>query len=201
MSRPEIKLLFDRLFKKAIEIQRSKIGIFSLSCIPDSELMWSHYASSHSGYMLHFQINIADYYADLSLKNIGVPVPVVYKGKRENWNLGTYYNDREKHVYNLVRFKSSAWKYECELRLLNVNNWGFIKTPGNWLKSIVIGLNATSELKSKLKDIGKALKIQVFRALMNKSQYKIDIPDLEINGDIGNKHYNEIINSNIFELE
>lgn len=201
VSRPEIKLLFDKLFKEAIEIQRSKIGVFSLTCIPDSELMWSHYASSHSGYMLHFQINITEYYSDLSLKNIGIPVPVIYKGKRDDWNLGTYYNNREKHVYNLVRFKSNAWEYECELRLLNVNNWGFIKTPANWLKSIVIGLNTKSELRSKLRSIGKVLNIPVFRALMNKCQYKIDIPGLEINGDIGNKHYKEIINSKIFELK
>jgi hypothetical protein len=52
--RPEIKQLFCDLFKKALNIQRSKIGVFSLSFIPDSELMWSHYGESHTGYMLHF---------------------------------------------------------------------------------------------------------------------------------------------------
>jgi hypothetical protein len=131
MPRSEIKLLFEKLFKEAIELQRSKIGVFSLSCIPDSELMWSHYASSHSGYMLHFKINIAEYFTDSSLNNTGIPIPVIYKKIRENWNLCTYYNKSDKHIYNLVSYKSNAWKYECEIRLLNVNKCGFIKTPKN----------------------------------------------------------------------
>lgn len=201
MPRSEIKMLFENLFKEAVELQRSKVGVFSLSCIPDSELMWSHYASSHSGYMLHFKINITDYYADPSLQNTGIPVPVIYKEKRDNWNLETYYINSDKHIYNLVRYKSNSWEYECELRLLNIKKWGFIKTPDNWLKSIVIGLNTKSRLESKLRRIGKSLNIPVFKASMNKSQYKIDIPGLEMDGDIGNKHYMEIINSKIFELK
>jgi len=198
--RTEIKLQFDKLFKEAIEKQRSKIGVFSLSFIPDSELMWSHYASSHSGYMLHFQINITQSCADLSLKNTGVLLPVKYIDKRTIWNLRTYYNNREKHIIDLVRFKSNAWEYECELRLLNINKWGFIKTPCNWLKSIVIGMDTESELRSKLENIGKELNASVFSALMNKKEYKIDIPGLEIDGNDGKNRYKEIINSKIFEL-
>lgn len=196
----EIQLRLGKIFKGSIEKRRSKIGVFCLSFIPDSELMWSHYASSHSGYMLHFQIDIAQCYADLSLKNIGRPFPVMYRDKREIWNLKTYSNNKTNHLYNLIRFKSNAWEYECELRFLNINKWGFIKTPCNWLKAIVIGLNAESELQSKLENIGKELNVSVFLASMNKKEYKIDIPGLEIDGNDGRNCYKEIINSKIFEL-
>lgn len=200
LPRSEIKQLFDKLFKEAFEKQRSKIGVFSLSFIPDSELMWSHYADSHFGYMLHFQIDLALYYVDSSLKKVGIPIPMIYKGKREVWNLGNYYKNRENHVYDLVRFKSSAWEYECEVRLLNVDEYGFIKTPSNWLKSIIIGINTDGKLQEKLKQIGNELNVSVFSSVINKKEYKIDIPGLGVDGNDGKIHYKKLIDSKIFEL-
>jgi hypothetical protein len=201
LTRNQIKQSFDKYFKEAFERPRSKIGLFSLSFIPDCELMWSHYASSHSGYMLHFQIDIAQYFVDSSLKNVGLPVPVEYRDKREVWDLANYFTDRTAHMYDLIRFKSKAWTYEYELRLFHENRCGFIKTPNNWLKSIVIGIDAEDELKNNLKRIGNELDISVFLSLMNKKEYKIDIPGLEINGNDGRTSYNEVINSKIFELK
>jgi hypothetical protein len=158
LTRTEITQLLVKHFEDGYEGLRLKIGVFSLSFIPDSELMWSHYSSSHSGYMLHFQIDIDQYYADLGLENVGIPVPVIYRDKREVWDLANYYTNRLHYAYDLIRFKSNAWAYECELRLLNTDKYGFIKTPSNWLKSIVIGINTDSELRDKLKNIGNELK-------------------------------------------
>ena len=69
LTRTETQQRFVNLFKEGYEGLRSKIGVFSLSFIPDSELMWSHYAPSHSGYVLHFQIAPTTYYIDPSLKS------------------------------------------------------------------------------------------------------------------------------------
>ncbi len=201
LTRNQIKQQFDKYFKEAFEKPRSKIGLFSLSFIPDCELMWSHYASSHSGYMLHFQIDIDQYFADSSLKNVGLPIPVKYRDKREVWNLANYFTDRTSYMYNLIRFKSKAWAYECELRLFHENRCGFIKIPSNWLKAIVIGIDMDDELQDKLRNIGDELNIPVLSSVMNEKEYKIDIPGLEINGIDGRTHYNEVINSKIFELK
>ncbi|MCP4373914.1 MAG: DUF2971 domain-containing protein [Deltaproteobacteria bacterium] len=201
LPRTEIKRRVEELFKVALERLRSRIGVFSLSFIPDSELMWSHYASSHFGYMLHFQIDIAHYKADSSLMNVGIPIPVIYRDKMEVWNLANYETNRLRHYYDLVRFKSNAWAYECELRLLNTDKFGFIKTPGNWLKSIVIGINTDSELRDKLEDIGNTLKVSVLSSKMNKKEYKIDIPGLKINGNDGRTCYKDVINSKEFNLD
>lgn len=201
LTRNQIKQLFVKYFEEAFEKTRSRIGLFSLSFIPDCELMWSHYASSHSGYMLHFQIDIAQCLVDSSLKNVGFPIPVKYRDKREVWDLPDYFADRASHMYNLIRFKSKAWAYECELRLFHENRCGFIKTPSNWLKSIVIGIDMDDELQDKLRSIGDELNIPVLSSVMNEKEYKIDIPGLEINGIDGRTHYNEVINSKIFELK
>lgn len=198
--RSEIKQLFYDLFKEALRIQRSKIGIFSLLFIPDSELMWSHYGKSHTGYMLHFQIDMSRSMNDSSLKDVIYFMPVVYKKERELWSLVDYYKDREKHVYDLVGLKSSAWEYEHEFRLLNVNKYGFVKIPDNWLKSIVVGLNASGELREKLKDIGERLNVPVFHSIMNKKEYKIDIPGFSVTGEDGKRLYKKILESKFFEF-
>jgi len=127
-------------------------------------------------------------------------MPVIYKKERDFWGLVDYYKDRNKYIYDLVRFKSSAWAYEYEFRLLNVNKYGFIKIPDNWLKSIVVGLNASDDLKEKLEGIGKRLNVPVFHSIMNKKEYKIDIPGLGITGEDGERLYEKIVKSKIFEF-
>jgi hypothetical protein len=199
-TRNQTKQLFYKHFNEVFEKPRSKIGIFSLSFIPDCELMWSHYASSHTGYMLHFQIDPNQYFSDSSLKDVGIPTPVLYREKREIWKIENYFADKIRHFNDLIRFKSKAWEYECELRLLNVDKYGFIKTPSNWLKSIVIGIDTDSKLQDKLKDIGNALNIPVLSSKMNEKEYKIDIPGLEINGNDGRTSYKKEINSRKYEL-
>ncbi len=199
LTRAEKKQLFVKYFENALEEQRSKIGVFSLSFIPDSELMWSHYASSHSGYMLHFQIDLKKYYIDPSRNEIN-PIPVIYRSTREVLNLEDYYAEKKKYLYDIIRYKSIAWNYECELRFLSLDNSGFIKEPSNWLKSIVTGINTDSGLREKLKNIGNSLNVPVLSSLMNKKEYKIDIPGLKINGNDGRAQYKEVINLKNFSL-
>ena len=201
LSRGEIRDKYRLLFEEALENIRRKIGIFSLSFIPDSELMWSHYASSHAGYMLHFQILITDYFTNTVLKDTGIPIPVIYKKKRPSLNIATYYSNREKHIYDLIRFKSEAWSYENELRLMNESKFGFIDTPVTWLKSITVGLAAKNEFKETLKNIGNKMNIPVFFAHINEENYQIDIPGLDINGIAGRSSYNNLIASKALELK
>lgn len=200
LPRPIVKEKFKKIFEEAIERRRSGIGVFSTSCIPDSELLWSHYGLGHKGYMLYFEINLEEYYTNPSVKETGVPIPVIYTNKRPKWNLATYYSSREKHIYDLIKYKSSAWEYEYEIRLLNNNRYGFITIPDSWLKSIIIGLDSDIELRDRLTNAGKDLDIPVYFAEMDSSEFRVNIPEFEINGICGMKHYNEIVSSNILKL-
>ncbi len=199
-SRKKISEHLASEFERSYEGLRSKIGIFSLSFIPDSELMWSHYASGHTGYMLHFQIDITTSYIDPSSKNEIVSVPVVYENERRAWSLKDYHNIREERSYDLIRYKSKAWEYECEHRLLNTYKWGFIKTPSNWLKSIVIGISTEIGLRGELEGIGKSLNVPVLSAKMDSTEYKIDIPRLDIDGVDGRRDYEKVKKMETFNL-
>ena len=201
LSRGEIREKYRLLFEKALENIRQKIGVFSLSFIPDSELMWSHYASSHSGYMLHFQIVLDEYFKNPVLKETGIPIPVIYKKTRPTLNIATYYSNRERHIYDLIRFKSEAWNYEKELRLMNENKYGFIDIPTTWLQSITVGLAAKNEFKETLKSIGKKMNIPVFFAHIHEANYQIEIPGLGINGTDGRSGYKDLVASKILEIK
>jgi hypothetical protein len=200
MSSDEISQWLVENFKESYEKLRSLMGVFSLSFIPDSELMWSHYASSHFGYMLHFQIDLDAFKTGSRIEGVGLPIPVIYSNEKEVWDLEDYDDVRKRYAYDLIRYKSEAWKYECELRLLNTDRWGFIKTPSNWIKSIVIGINIEDKLRGELEDIGKSIKIPVLSAKMNEREYKVDIPNLQINGEDGRRCYEEVIKSEEFRI-
>lgn len=201
LNRAEIREKYKNLFEEALENIRRKIGVFSLSLIPDSELMWAHYASSHSGYMLHFQLVLEDYFVNPVFKDTGIPIPVIYKKQRPTLNIASYYSNCERHIYDLIRYKSETWKYEHELRLLNETKYGFIDIPKSWLISITVGLAAENELKGKLKSIGRGLNIPVFIANIHEDNYQIEIPGLDVNGIDGRRKYEELVASKMLELK
>ena len=72
--------------------------------------------------------------------------------------------------------------------------------PRNWLKSIVIGLDTSSGLREKLREIGGKLDVPVLSAVMNKTSYKIDIPGLAFDGSKGESCFKKLITSKVFEL-
>lgn len=75
------------MFEDALKEKKKEIGVFSLSFVPDSELLLSHYSVSHTGYMTHFQILTEEYITNPKLEDIGIQIPVVYQKRRQKWDL------------------------------------------------------------------------------------------------------------------
>jgi Protein of unknown function (DUF2971) len=110
--------------------QVNKLGILSLSEVPDDILMWAHYASSHTGFCLKFEaskyapffgyaqrVNYADEYQ-----------PIVRLG------------DNYAMVDRIVLTKSSHWSYEREWRIINHDSGpGVRKFPPDLLVGVIFG--------------------------------------------------------------
>lgn len=189
--RKDLKNAVIDMYKAGFEVIRSSIGVYCLSCIPDSELMWSHYADSHKGYMLHFQIDYGEY-MNLSMnQQIGLPTAVMYKDKLEPLNLREYMDNPLDGLERLIKNKSSVWDYECEIRIVNPHKSGFIKLPTGWLKSIVCGINIDPKLRDKLTSIASLRNLKVYNASMNDQDYKVDIPNFHFDGKSGRKQFKE----------
>ena len=102
--------------EKALVRQKSSMGITCLSEVPDSLLMWSHYANNHRGFCVAYSL------FELNQKLKFSAVPVIYT--KERVCLQSIPLDQEainKETMNLffqsLTSKSPEWSYEKEWRL------------------------------------------------------------------------------------
>jgi hypothetical protein len=91
-----------------------EIGVLCLSEVPDSLLMWSHYASSHTGFILEFNAHHDWFHERRSPdeQEYGNLRRVLYREARPSGSLHTLHEDE------LFFVKSGHWAYEREWRML-----------------------------------------------------------------------------------
>ena len=108
---------------------------FRIGCLATSyknNLMWSHYANSHSGFCLEFDFSGTDSYTMEQL-----PLPIVYSNKRPliSWkpmidNTPENVLDGNRQIIKGLLTKDSAWEYENEWRILIKGDANpFLKMP------------------------------------------------------------------------
>lgn len=133
------------------------IGVLSLSEVPDSLLMWSHYAVSHTGFVLGFD-PWHPYFNEVKgpkdeFRHLR---RVVYRETRPQGAMIAM------DGVDMFLVKSGHWTYEREwrvLRPLKDANLTFPATPfpihlfefpANALKELIIGARASEEMKANL---------------------------------------------------
>ena len=149
---PSLKHIFNystEQVKNFINLQRKKLlddfAFCSLSETFDDILMWSHYASSHTGFVVefefdeseidyHFQkINYIDYLPELDISKIGE----FMSGKDEN--LRYFFED--------LSLKSTAWTKENEWRIWRSQPC-YYHYQGKNIKNVYFGVNSSMETKA-----------------------------------------------------
>ena len=105
---------------------RFRIACFSQT--PYSMLMWSHYANSHKGFCIEYEIPIYSENTETIFHNL---YPVIYTDIRKdlsqlsiNWNsLGNITDDELCDFYKYCLLsKSLDWKYQQEIRLISCDD-------------------------------------------------------------------------------
>lgn len=94
------------------ESVNSTFGIFSLSAVSDSILMWSHYSDSHRGFCVGFD-------SDILYQLSGHFRKVIYDDVFPEVGL---LDDSLDGFLKLFITKSTDWSYEKEYRILKVNS-------------------------------------------------------------------------------
>lgn len=123
--------------------------IYSLSSIPDNNLMWSHYSEGHTGICLEF---------DASTEIFGGAMKVEYFGSRPE--LDFLEQNNGVLLRHAVLMKSEDWKYEGEYRIvakeprefdmLNVVNGKFV-FPEQLLKSVILGCRTDKKTEMEIR--------------------------------------------------
>jgi len=150
-------------------------GIICFSENISDPVIWSHYADSHSGIALGFDILQDD-----------CLWPMFYPEERPTIDVGNFPTMTGGEAKNMVRrilsAKAPSWEYEKEQRVFvdlasarfdGVNH--FHRIPTNCLKHVVLGINCTvtdEEVVSKLK-IGRLEGVSVLRARRCLTRFKV----------------------------
>lgn len=139
--------------------------------------MWSHYASSHTGICLEFEIDRGGFlYQNL--------LPVQYKTKYPSIKLSNY-NSEKRNLFTMhqhaICTKSYLWEYEHEWRAIVDTGAGLYPFDKKHLRKIIFGVNTAPETIEKVKEALQAngyTKTTLMRAYMRPASFGLDIKPL-----------------------
>ncbi len=152
----------DKMMKK-----RSEVGIYSLSSSYKHELLWAHYAYSHKGFCIQYNLDL------LIKRNIYQTlhfVPVTYRDKPPDLtalDISTIKNVFKK----IVGTKSTPWNYEKEIRIITdkigENDYDYSAVTG-----IYFGLRMPDEYKEKMMNLLKGRGIKYYQMFLKDRSYQ-----------------------------
>jgi len=155
------------------------IGICCLSKVPDSILMWSHYANHHKGVVVEFD-TFQDRYTELhDVEKTLLGYPIFYQDQMPKISVRNG-QDGFLAVKSSILTKSLSWKYENEVRVLSTHlGPGIHNFDHSLISRIIAGVKMTpSDYLDLVERVNKAnsakgLSIQVVKAKMSKNNYEV----------------------------
>ena len=153
----------------------SIIGLFSLSKVNDNILMWSHYSSNHSGFVVALKTEslINEYDFDYL-------EPIKYQ---DEYPIIKGTDDTTDQFYKKFFHKSESWDYEKEWRLSkNHIEKRLIKLKKHTIDHVIIGCNA--DLKQTKDIILKTKKYllpstKIYKAEKSEENFELTISEIE----------------------
>lgn len=179
-----------KFYDDAKERIDENIGILSLSRRWDSALMWSHYATSHSGLCVGFNRE-HDFFKQGDDKNDNGDFlfkPVIYSKQR---SLVPSNRLNKSQSLSVLFTKSLDWQYEQEERAIallsdatkKINTeqlkLALFSVPHDAIAEIIIGMRASNDIEGLASDLARKLSIPLYRTEISK--HSIDVERKIIN--------------------
>lgn len=171
--------------KEFYDVIDKHFGITCFSKKSDIPLMWSHYSNKHKGFVIEYVIsNLSNEDAE----KIPFLMQVKYDSKRPKLNPIELQKFKDgsnesnltplftKTMIDLMYVKSKDWSYEKEVRnIFYLNKDDERKISFNYIKSIILGVNASDKLTQLMIDVCTKEKLRLFKYEMHKDDYKLDL--------------------------
>lgn len=164
---------------------RARFGILCLSSEPDSLLLWSHYASSHEGFALIFDI-----IKPLRQHVLGSAQPAGYAEYNLLASSVEYSKVRPRtfsassELYEPFFTKSECWSYENEYRVASDLGSGLKRFDSELLKGVIFGAKISGSHRDALKErvaennADRRDKINLYQSNLNKEEFRLDILEI-----------------------
>lgn len=179
--------LAEKFLVKAMD---EHLGALSLSEVPDSLLMWSHYAASHAGFVLEFDSR-HPYFHEQRTSNDDFRHlrRVLYRDTRPSLLLTSM------SAVELFQIKSSHWAYEREWRIIRALSeaaevrpaqpWPIhlFSYPPDALTGVIIGARASRDLSDSILQAVKSnnhlSSVRIRRAQPDSTHFHLRIVDID----------------------
>jgi hypothetical protein len=164
-------VLLNQCFQNIIDMKDQKLGILSLSKNYNDELLWAHYADSHKGFCIeydldklikqhhqnhkYFEVNYIDNPPDISLSNI------------------LSKDDGNSLVRQMLGYKSKRWEYENEIRVIT-ENYGLNIYDFRAVKSIYFGLRMSEHEILKVMKALKGRNVNYFKMSLKPNSFQLE---------------------------
>lgn len=162
------------------------LGILCLSEVPDSLLMWSHYASSHTGFALALDAKHSYFTSGNTVYQPLIPLtPVKYHRVRPSGHLFTL------SPSELICTKDETWSYEREWRVMSSLDQAqdvieqtpypihLFSVPSEAILSVIVGGRSTSSFRSEvqyvLRNNPNLAHVKLRYAMLDDYEYRVQL--------------------------
>jgi len=173
----------ERWLDRQKEYKYNNFGIFSLTEVRDSILMWSHYAESHEGFCVGFNAQKLDTFRrsywnktraliDYVQVEYHEEVPILNPSEMKN----------EEVVKRQITIKSSDWKYEKEHRFILIGETNkSVLLPDGIVSEVILGCRMPPEHKDKIIGVlrQRATRIRLFQAREKRDRFGLDFLEID----------------------
>lgn len=168
--------LLEQSFKNIIDMKDTKLGIFSLSKRYDDELLWAHYANSHKGFCIEYDLdrllskqNPKHHFFDIKYTN-EIPNLDISKIITQD--------NPDKLIKMMLGFKSQRWEYENELRIITENQ-GLNTYDYRAVKAIYFGLKTPEDEIDQVMKTLQGRKIKYFQMHLKPNSFEFEAKQIE----------------------
>ncbi len=153
----------------------SQFGVLSLSEVPNSLLMWAHYATTHSGFLVALDSEHP------SFQHLGSPRPVRYTARRPILNASSEVA-LIKSLLKMQFVKSRDWAYEREWRIVAPLSQCRARTDAVYVKpldlaciaAVCLGLACTKRTRGAITSaLASHTRIRILRARLDSLGYSL----------------------------
>jgi hypothetical protein len=157
-------------------------GVYSLSTNHLDELLWAHYANSHKGFCIEYDLNML---LKLNREMVSprkelLAFDVVYQDKPYHLTT-TDMNDLQDTTYfmsKILGYKSNKWEYENEVRII-CSQSGAIEYDYRALKSIYFGLRMNIKEQNKIMKELQGRGINYYKIKLKNNSYIFEAEPIE----------------------
>ena len=168
--------LIEQSFQNIINMKDTKLGIFSLSKRYDDELLWAHYANSHKGFCIEYDLD--QLLAKQNPKHRFFDIQYLDKIQNLDFSQALDQGDSDQLIKKMLGYKSQRWEYEQELRIITENQ-GINTYDYRAVKAIYFGLKTPNEEIEQVIETLQGRKIKYFQMHLKPNSFELEAKQIE----------------------